>query len=139
MASPSIILWKNHLSVGVADVDEDHKKLIKMINRLFGAALSSEPQRVLEGVLDELTHYVIFHFEREEAYMQRLGCPFHQEHLQEHRHLLEAVGGFRVRLLAGKVGCLKEEMESTLRDWLIGHILGLDKKMGEFLNSKGIF
>ncbi|MBF0179189.1 MAG: hemerythrin family protein [Magnetococcales bacterium] len=139
MASPYVILWKSHLSVGVADVDEDHKKLIKMINRLFGAALSLEPQRVLEGVLDELTRYVIFHFEREEEYMLRLGYSAYLEHQREHQRLLVAVARFRERLLAGKVGRLKEEMEATLRDWLVGHILEMDKKMGEFLNSQGIY
>lgn len=138
MNTPAIILWKPFLSVGVAVVDEDHKKLIKMINRLFGAALSSDPGQVLRGVLTELTDYVVFHFNREEEYMLLLNYPDYEEHKAEHQRLLEAVGRFTRNLDSGLAMNLKDEIEMSLRDWLLSHILKQDMRLGPFLNEHGI-
>lgn len=138
MNMPLIIIWKHHLSVGVADVDEDHKKLIKMINRLFGATLSSQPGAVLQGVLDELTDYVVRHFAREEDYMLRLEFSGYQAHKEDHHRLIESVGVFKEPIMSGEGGNIKEAIEHVLRDWLLTHIQVYDKQMGQFLNEQGI-
>lgn len=138
MSTPSIITWKRGLSVGVADVDEDHKKLIKMVNKLFGAVLSSDPTRVLERVLAELSDYVVIHFEREEALMQRLNYPEYAAHKAEHQNLLDAATRFKKNLASGLATHLKEEIETLLRDWLVTHIMSQDKRLGRFLNENGI-
>ena len=138
MRTPAIITWKQNLSVGVASIDEDHKKLIRMINRLFGATLSPDPAQILRGVLDELTHYVILHFNREQEQMSRLNYPSYHEHIGEHAKLIDAVGQFKKNLESGLACCLGEEIEHTLRDWLITHIQRHDKRLGQFLNKQGI-
>ncbi|MEO5333689.1 MAG: bacteriohemerythrin [Magnetococcus sp. YQC-5] len=138
MNTPLIIIWKHHLSVGVADVDDDHKKLIKMINRLFGATLSSQPGAVLQGVLDELTDYVVRHFAREEDYMLRLGFSDYQAHKEDHHRLIESVGVFTEQILSGVAFNIKDQIEHILRDWLVTHIQVYDKQMGQFLNEQGI-
>ncbi|MEO5340101.1 MAG: bacteriohemerythrin [Magnetococcus sp. MYC-9] len=139
MTFPAIILWKPGLSVGVAAIDEDHKQLVKMINRLFGASLSLDPARVVTAVLDELTVYVRAHLDREEAYMRHYDYPGFQQHQQEHQRLLEAVGRFRRNLELGLTMNLKEEIERSLRDWLVSHIQGHDRRLGQFLNQQGIY
>ena len=139
MNTPAIITWKKNLSVGVADIDEDHKRLIRMINRLFGAALSPDPGQILRNVLDELTHYVILHFNREQEQMDHLNYPFYHEHFGEHAKLIEAVGQFKNNLESGLACCLEEEIEHALRDWLITHIQQHDKQLGQFLNERGIY
>lgn len=138
MSIPVIILWKPGLSVQVADIDEDHKKLIKMINRLFGAALSLDPGVVLRTILDELTDYVAVHFEREEAYMRRYAYPGYEAHKQDHQQLLEAAARFRKNMELGLSINLKNEIEQSLRDWLVLHIQGQDKQLGHFLNQQGV-
>lgn len=138
MNTPSIIIWKKNWSVGVVDVDEDHKMLIKMINRLFGSTLSIDPQKVLLDVLAELTDYVVFHFNREEEYMSRLNYPDYAAHKQDHQRLLDAAGQFKQNLLSELPMDLKEVIENSLRDWLVTHIMDHDKRMGLFLNSQGI-
>ena len=138
MSLPSIITWKSSLSVGVTDVDEDHKKLIKMINRLFGATLSSDPGQVLSDILSELTDYVVFHFNREEQHMQHLNYPRYAKHKEDHQKLFDAAGRFKRNLDSGLATNLKDDVEILLRDWLIFHIQGHDKRLGKFLNAQGI-
>lgn len=138
MATPAIIIWKPNLSVKVTDIDEDHKKLFKMINRLFGATLSLNPGEVLRTILGELTDYVIFHFNREEEYMRQYAYPDYETHQKAHQHLLEAVGRFRQNMEWGMTANLGEEVETSLRDWLVAHIQVKDKELGKFLNQQGI-
>lgn len=138
MGTPAIIIWKPNLSVKVTEIDEDHKKLIKMINRLFGATLSPNPGEVLRTILDELTDYVVFHFNREETYMRQYAYPGYDAHKQAHQSLLEAAGRFRQNMEWGMGANLGEEIETSLRDWLVVHIQGQDKELGKFLNQQGI-
>ncbi len=138
MSIPVIILWKPGLSVQVADIDEDHKKLIKMINRLFGAALSLDPGGVLRTIVAELTDYVVFHFAREEAYMLRYAYPGYDGHKQEHQRLLEAAAQFRQNMELGLTTSITDDIEQSLRDWLVVHIQNQDKQLGQFLNQQGV-
>ena len=138
MNLPSIILWKQSFSVGVASVDADHKKLIGMINRLFGATLSSEPNQVLDNILRELTEYVVFHFNREEAYMDSLNYPEYETHKKSHQKLLDAARKFKKNLDSGLATNLEKDVEKLLRDWLVNHIQSNDKHLGRFLNEQGI-
>ena len=138
MNLPSIILWKQSFSVGVASVDADHKKLIEMINRLFGAPLSSEPNQVLDNILRELTEYVVFHFNREEAYMDSLNYPEYETHKKSHQKLLDAARKFKKNLDSGLATNLEKDVEKLLRDWLVNHIQSNDKHLGRFLNEQGI-
>ena len=138
MHTPSIILWKPALGVGVTEIDEDHKQLIKLINRLFGASLSLDPARVVQTVLNELTSYVQFHFNREEALMRRYNYPDYETHRQAHQQLLESVERFQRNFVLGLAINLKEEIEVTLRDWLVVHIQDQDKQLGLFLHQQGV-
>lgn len=136
MSLPSIITWKPSFSVGIVDVDEDHKQLIKMINRLFGATLSSDPHQVLRSILHELVDYVVFHFEREENFMKRINYPAYAEHKQEHQVLLDSAHRFMRNLDSGLALNLKEDVEVTLRDWLVQHIQQHDKRLGTFFSTE---
>ncbi|MBF0459785.1 MAG: hemerythrin family protein [Magnetococcales bacterium] len=138
MNTPPIVLWKPPLSVGVADIDEDHKKLLKMINRLFGSALSLDPRQVLHTILDELTEYVVVHFDREETYMRRYAYPEYGIHKRDHQRLLDTAGRFKQNRELGLSINLKEEIEHALRQWLEAHIQEHDKRLGAFLNQQGI-
>lgn len=138
MSNPTIIIWKAHLSVGITAIDEDHKNLIKMINRLFGSVLSSDPKQVLMSVLHDLLDYVVIHFQREEEYMRHHNYPGFEQHKSEHDALLTTATQFRNKLDSGVATDLKDEIENTLRDWLVSHIQGYDKELGTFLLTKGI-
>ncbi|MBF0282950.1 MAG: hemerythrin family protein [Magnetococcales bacterium] len=138
MASHAIITWNASLSCGVTDIDEDHKKLVSMINRLGGAVLSADPQEVLQEILRELVQYVVFHFDREEEYMQEYDYPRFEQHQAQHRQLLDQAQEFVELLGSRPTQELWQQLGDTLRAWLVVHIEGEDHELGAFLVNQGL-
>ncbi|MEO5377067.1 MAG: bacteriohemerythrin [Magnetococcus sp. DMHC-6] len=133
MNKTPLIYWKADYNVGIQDIDNDHRQLVKMINRLFGSVLSSDPADVVNSVLKDLLAYVVFHFNRELALMEKYGYPEREQHNNEHRLLLESASQFKKRFDSGLAINIKEEIEVSLRDWLVNHVRNSDKRLGHFL------
>lgn len=116
--------WSEELSVGVAAVDEDHQKLISLINELFSACFAGVGDALVETVLGEVIEYTQYHFAREEALLREHASPELAFHAGEHRHLTEQV------LAISRQGAqaLSDDVLLFLRDWLTHHILETDRK-----------
>ncbi|WP_448189042.1 bacteriohemerythrin [Azospirillum sp. sgz301742] len=124
-AAVTIITWNDGMSVGVEDLDNDHRVLIELINQLAGA--ESRQDRInLEAVLDELVDYTVFHFEKEEQYMERAGYPALPGHKRTHAVLTEQVLAIRRRVVEGDQAGLGDEVLDFLSRWLREHILQAD-------------
>ncbi len=65
------IKWQDAFSVNVNEIDQQHKKLIGMINELFDAMEEGRGRAILSGLLEEMVDYSKTHFSNEEAYMRR--------------------------------------------------------------------
>ncbi len=53
----ALMEWTDKLSVGVAALDEDHKKLVGMVNELYDAMLAGHGKEKLGRILDGLVQY----------------------------------------------------------------------------------
>ena len=133
MEIANILIWKKELSIGYSDIDEDHKKLCKMINQLFGAVMSPNAESILAGVLDGLIEYTVFHFKREEELMIKYDYPGYKHHRWEHEKLILTTKDFKSRFELGGGLQLGKDVELILREWLVNHILNVDKQLGVFL------
>lgn len=124
-ASVTIIEWNEGMSVGVEDLDNDHQVLIDLINQL--AAAENRQDRInLEAVLDELVDYTVFHFEKEEQYMEGADYPALASHKRTHAVLTEQVLAIRRRVVEGRQSGLGDEVLDFLSRWLREHILQAD-------------
>ncbi|HWT64510.1 MAG TPA: bacteriohemerythrin [Terracidiphilus sp.] len=132
------MVWNETLSVGVKALDDDHKKLVDMINELLDGILKNRRQETLHKVLDNLIQYTRLHFAREESYFVRTGYPNAAQHIQQHRALVQQVTGLQARLKAGDSSLLSLELMNFLKNWLTRHIMDEDKSYSAHLNSKGI-
>jgi hemerythrin len=133
----SLIDWSPSLSVGIVEIDEQHKKLIGIINRLNDAMKAGKGKDALSQILSETADYTIYHFGTEEKYMQQFGYPGYQRHKIEHKGLLDKVTALAKDLAAGKITITLDVM-TFLKDWLSKHIVGTDKQYGPFFNQKGL-
>jgi len=133
----SLISWKDIFSVGVKDIDDQHKKLIELINTLNDAFLAGQDRSVLGDTLRDLISYTQTHFVFEEQLMEKYDYPLTAQHQREHRDLVKTVGDFRIRYEQGEFP-LTDEVMVFLRDWLSRHIMNSDKTLGRNLNSKGV-
>lgn len=117
--------WSDDLSVGVSEIDEQHKRLVALINALHDAMRSGQGKDALEKTLGELAAYTQYHFTAEEEYMQKFGYPDYASHKKEHDAFVAKVADFQQAYTGGRLG-LSIEVMTFLRDWMAGHIRGSD-------------
>ena len=129
--------WNEKYSVHIREIDEQHKKLVALINELFEAMKAGKDQEILGKVIAVLLTYAKSHFATEERLMRDYGYPEYLVHKQVHDSLSKKVFDLNAEYQAGKP-VLTVQLMNFLKDWLINHILGTDKKYSAFLNSKGV-
>jgi hemerythrin len=135
--SSNLITWSDRYSVGIARIDAEHRKLVDLVNELYAAIVACNPTSVTARVLDGLASYTVSHFSAEEALMKRHGFPGYVQHKAEHDKLVAQVKQLQQDLRAGKAA-VSQEVMSFLQSWLIGHILGMDKKYTSHLKAAGV-
>ena len=133
-----LMTWSEKLSVGVKQLDDDHKKLVGMVNQLYDAIQSGHGKDSLGKILAELITYTTVHFAREEKFFAQTNYADTAAHKKQHDDLTKQVLDVQQKYKAGVSGTLSLEVMNFLKNWLITHIQGSDQKYGPYLNSKGI-
>lgn len=123
-----IVKWSEDLSVGHDLIDDDHKKLISLLNKLIAAHYAGVSGSVLADVFAELQAYATEHFAREEGILERLNYPDIAEHRNQHNQFIEDLA----HIMESKAGGALIQM---LADWLINHIVEHDMKIRDYLQS----
>jgi hemerythrin-like metal-binding protein len=141
--SRMILMWTTNLTVGIKDFDEDHKRLIRMVNELHMAtrdldASGNMEQEELEIALHRLENYTKYHCSQEEKAMAKAKYPHLERHQKEHAKLIGMVAEMSVRFNGSTSPKHAEELMQVMYDWLINHINVVDKEYTEHLNAKGI-
>ncbi len=128
--------WKEEYNTGCDVIDQQHRRLFDIINNLFQAFEGAFAESQVPRILDELEDYTIYHFSTEEELFQQTGYPFSQAHIEEHKYFANKIKNFKKDLESGKNTLLAFDVMITLKDWLLGHILGSDKKYVPYLCKK---
>lgn len=132
-----LLTWKEDYSVNIKEIDDQHRKLVAMINELHDAMSERRAKEVLGEILKKLADYTVFHFSSEERLMRTNEYPEYEEHRGKHEKMTNKVLALQEELKQGKI-TLSMEVMDFLKNWLDKHILGTDKKYSAFLNSKGV-
>ena len=134
-----MLVWREDLSVGHPDIDNDHKRLIAIINDFQNTAAKWPPESVLNESLYSLYDYARLHFEREEAIQTACGFPYAEEHKKEHAALLCTVTNEVDCLFVSKTKPVTtasiQLVSELLQHWLIDHIIKNDLKMREYVKA----
>lgn len=129
--------WDDKYSVGIRELDFQHKQLINILNELYEAMQNTTAQSSLGKILSELATYTKVHFATEEKYLEKYNYIGLANQVREHEKFVEKVNSFKQDFEAGKLA-LSLNIASFVKDWLSNHILGSDKQYGSFLVSKGV-
>ena len=132
------IEWNKDYSVGVAIFDDEHKKLIAIINQLHEAFAAGVDKLALQRISDGLVEYTLMHFRHEEMYFDDWAYPAASEHIAVHAKLRQQVFEYRKQIMEKESWDLAQDMALFLRDWLLNHIMVDDRKYGAFLYDKGL-
>ncbi|MCA1980735.1 MAG: bacteriohemerythrin, partial [Calditerrivibrio sp.] len=123
--------WKDEFSVGIKQIDEQHKTLISISNKFHNFLLDGKGASVIADVVKFLDMYVKIHFKTEETFMEQFGYPHTDEHKKEHAELVSFVDKLKTIVINGDVGqddAIK--LNIKLFQWYINHIGTSDKKLG---------
>jgi hemerythrin-like metal-binding protein len=132
-----LLLWTENLRVGVEEFDEDHKRLITVVNRLHGAIEAGTSGDMVGSVLGALEHYAADHCRREEMVLMMAGYPEAAAQIREHNELRRLVAAMKLRCDRGFDAGLSVDVMNLIYVWITDHIYRADRKAGEFLRATG--
>jgi hemerythrin len=133
----ALIVWGPQLSVKVKEIDDQHRKLVSLVNNLHDAMKEGRGKDIMKKTLAELADYTIYHFSTEEKLFQKYAYPKYPDQKREHDKLTAQVLDLKKKVDSG-ASVVTMEVMNFLKDWLSSHIMGADMKGGEYLNSKGV-
>jgi hemerythrin len=128
--------WSDVLSVGIEEIDEQHKVLVGLVNEMHDAIAQRHGSEVVRGVLARLADYTRIHFAVEESLMRILGYPDYDGHKHQHEELIHEVMDLQGRVDAGKTS-ISFELMHFLKVWLTKHIMESDQRYGRFFIEAG--
>lgn len=125
--------WTDDLSIGVPEIDEQHKSLVRMLNDLHATNAKGDAS-AYPATVEKMKEYAVMHFSTEERHMKRHKYPELFDHMAEHAFFVSKVKGFTAST-AEEIDMLPAVLD-FLKEWLAQHISGVDVKMGHFLQEK---
>ena len=123
--------WTNSLSVGINEIDGQHKGLLLIINELFEQMKLGKGKDSLETSFEHLTEYTKKHFFEEEKMLIKYLYPDYDQHKLEHKKFVDQLKEWKKELTDGN-NKFSAEVLTFLRKWLVDHINATDKKYSEF-------
>ena len=117
----ALLVWQAELDTGIDVIDQQHQRIVALINQLAEATGRDDQAAVLE----ELVDYTLSHFAFEEELMEESGYTFGPAQKRVHDMFARRVGEYRMRFEAGED--ITAELKGMLARWLFNHIRGDDK------------
>jgi hemerythrin-like metal-binding protein len=129
--------WLPAWEVGFEPIDGDHRTLVETLNQLHGAVDRGTGREELQEVLTFLREYTISHFAREEALMVQHRYPASSDHFVAHADLVLRLSDIMSEFRSGETEAAGT-MVAFLEDWLLEHILRVDRALGAYLTNRGV-
>lgn len=127
--------WMERMSVNVTVLDDDHKKLIGLINRVHEVVERGGAREQVNAIVSELIDYTEYHFSREENMMEKAGYPALEDHKQLHAALVEKIKDYEQALNEDLSQFEPMNLLEFLSRWLMQHILHEDRKYKPYMKE----
>ena len=124
--------WNSSYSVGVNNIDNQHLRIMTIINDLHITTQLNTGKGAIKAILIELIACARIHFKFEEDLLKAVGYPAYEEHAQLHDEIRN-----RIKILH-HVAVEENEPELVLiflKEWWKSHILEEDMKYSQFLKD----
>jgi hemerythrin-like metal-binding protein len=123
------IAWKSFYTVNHPVLDAEHKQIIEYVNELYVAMNSPMDSEAKKRVLERLVQYTQTHFDHEEKFMREVDYPDLAVHKALHDDMRRRTIGLRTHLTS----VTARDVLVFLKDWLLDHIQGEDKKYASYV------
>jgi len=130
------IEWDEALSVGVAEIDDQHKRIFDKFNAFLAACKDGKGAAKLNELFWFLGSYVATHFAEEERLMLRVGFADTRNHRELHTAFAQEVDALMERFSKeGPSQDLVSTVSAFIKNWLIEHISEMDRAIGLFMEE----
>ena len=129
--------WDPSYSVGIAEIDDQHKKMVGILSRLYESVRQGNAQEMLKPIFVEFLFYTQDHFATEERLMLQYKYPDYKAHKAVHDACLRKVLTFK-RALDNGLAVDPVEACEFLKAWLEDHLAGDDQEYVEFFHARGV-
>ncbi len=128
------IIWQDSYSVGVRRLDDQHKKIIHVCNKLIELNDVRVDSEIISSTLNELIKYTLEHFELEEKMMAENNYPEYSSNKAQHKLFMKKTTAFCLDTMAHKA-TIPDDILTFLINWWVNHILISDMKYKSFFSE----
>ncbi len=133
----ALMEWNPRYEVGVSVLDEQHRGLFDLVNKLHEGLGAGPESEMMSQVFDELRDYVNMHFSDEENLMKKHGFEGLEAHCSEHEVFTSKMDRYRISFQGGDSEASEKVLE-YLRRWLISHVTGTDREYISHFQAAGV-
>ncbi|HJV65735.1 MAG TPA: hemerythrin family protein [Geomonas sp.] len=131
-----MVQWQDCLSIGVLEIDIQHKLLFDKFNAFLAACESQADPDAINRLFWFLEAYAVTHFGHEEKLMQEIAYPALQVHRQRHQEFASEVGRLKESLKKqGPTPALISSMTTFITNWLVDHISSMDRAIADYVSA----
>lgn len=132
-----IVVWSPKYRLGIKAVDDQHRSIVDLINRLHDSIKAGDAKRDMDEILRRMRDYALLHFAMEEKYMEEICYGGLEEHRAEHDVFRKKIPEFERSFHRGDLTVALEIMR-LLMDWLLRHIQAVDRKYAPLFRERGL-
>ncbi|SDC66091.1 hemerythrin [Williamwhitmania taraxaci] len=129
--------WDKKYELGIKSIDDDHQKLVALIDELLVALSNGKGRELLAPIIKKVEDYTLYHFRREEFFMKCAKYPNLENHIIEHQHFIEKIKAMKAKSRLND-STVAIELMKFLKEWLINHIQVSDRKYEAILKKSGV-
>jgi len=131
------IVWDDLYNTGVPAIDDQHKKIISMANRMLESLMQQKATREIPFILKEMSDYAEAHFATEERFMETSGFIGIKGHKEQHQEFRDKVARFQQKLEANDPS-LTAELTIFLTTWVTEHFSMIDHQYVPAMKAAGL-
>lgn len=127
------MMWKDSFSIGIPEIDRQHKELCDKIDDLYEACSQKKGAGEAVKMLDFLASYTVKHFADEEKLQLEINYPKYEQHKKMHDDFIDQVTKLKQEITdSGATIPMVIKTNRTISDWLVKHIIGVDKELKNY-------
>ena len=130
------IAWTDYLSVGVPEMDEEHRQFISRVNDLNKAIIESEDKKTVEHMMDLMLMEAAHHFWHEQELLARWNYPDTAAHTAKHAELTAQFDRMMKEFAESEISFVWALKGLRLKNLLVEHLLKEDMKYRDFLRGE---
>ncbi len=130
-----MIQWNASFEVGHGMIDSQHRQLVDILNVVMDGLKKPTGDIATQTALKRLIDYTRTHFTAEDKLMVQHNYPDIVAHRKQHSDLIAKVDALLADVKSGKQ-LVGPKTVMFLQNWLVDHILKIDKRLASFLVAK---